>query len=348
MTAPYRTVLVGCGPRGRQHALGLRACGSRFALTALCDVDERRLSSLAEELGGVRRYANADAMLAAEAPDVLCFATPPVVRLPLVQLGVANGVRAIAMEKPLAPSLTEAARIVDLCAAAGVKGVVCHQLRHAAHWQRAREIIERGDIGEVRAVHATGRPSMLRVGTHLVDCALWLAGAGRARWVVGHAAGTTSYEDDHPCPDHLAGMAALEGEIRLLLEVGTLAPRELDEAGFWGDVAVTVQGTEGWVRVVLGAGWSAAARNSSGRVEGGPADPSPQEKRHLALLADWLDDPERAHPCELVRSYHGLEILMGMALSALERRRVDLPIAPVPEAILERLRAVLPVGAAAP
>src|SRR5262249_41073194 len=162
--------------------------------------------SLADELGGaVRHYADAEAMLASEAPDALCLATPCLVRLPLVELAVAYGVRAIALEKPLAPSLAEARRIVDLCAAAGVKGVVCHQLRHAAHWRRARAVVESGGIGAVRSVHATGRPSMLRVGTHLIDYALWLAGAERACWVIGQAAGTTSYDDDHPCPDHLAG-----------------------------------------------------------------------------------------------------------------------------------------------
>jgi predicted dehydrogenase len=343
--APYRTVLIGCGPRGRQHALGFRANESRFTLTAVCDLDARRLTALGDELGAVRRYSDAERMLAAEAPDVLCFATPCAVRLPLVELGVAHGVRAIALEKPLAPSLGEAWRIVDLCAGAGVKGVVCHQLRHATHWQRARQVVESGGIGEVRAVHATGRPSMLRVGTHLVDCALWLAGAERASWVVGQAVGTAGYDDDHPCPDHLAGMAALDGDIRALLEVGTLAPRALDEAGFWGDVAVTVTGTAGWVRVVLGAGWWASSR---GREASGPADPSPQEARHLALLADWLDDPERVHSGDLARSYHGLEVLMGMALSALEHRRVDLPITPVPDAILERLRGVLSDGPASP
>jgi hypothetical protein len=33
---------------------------------------------------------------------------------------------------------------------------------------------------------------------------------------------------------------------------------------------------------------------------------------------------------------------MGLALSSLERRRVDLPISGAPEAILERLRDALP------
>jgi predicted dehydrogenase len=343
VATPYRTVLVGCGPRGRQHALGLRANGSRFALTAVCDLDCHRLDALADELGGVRRYSQAEAMLVDETPDVLCFATPCAIRLPLVELGVAHGVRAIALEKPLAPSLTEARRIVDVCAAAGVNGVVCHQLRHGAHWQRAREIVAAGAIGEVRSVHATARPSMLRVGTHLIDCALWLAGIERAHWVIGQAVGTAGYGDDHPCPDHLAGMAALDGDVRAVLEVGTLAPRALDEAGFWGDLAVAVTGTAGWVRVVLGGGWQASV---DGRVECGPPDLSPHEARHLGLLADWLDDPRREHPGNLARSYRGLEILMGMALSALERRRVEMPIETPPEAILERLRAALPNGSA--
>jgi predicted dehydrogenase len=330
------------------HALGLKANAPRFELTALCDLDARRLEAVGDELGIQRRYTEAAAMLAAERPDVLCFATAPAVRLPLVELGIEHGVRAIALEKPLALTLAEAGRIVKRCAAAGVKGVVCHQLRHGEHWRQARRIVQEGGIGEVRSVQATGRPSMLRVGTHLVDAVLWLAGAVRARWVIGQAFGTSGYEEDHPCPDHLTGLLELDTGAVGLVELGTLAPRHLDEGQFWSDVAVTLVGTHGYVRLVLGGGWQAVTRWSRGRVESGPADPTPQEARHLALLADWLDDPEQVHPCELARSYHGLEALMGMALSSLERRRVDLPIEPVPAAILERLRDELSGSPAGP
>jgi predicted dehydrogenase len=329
------------------HALGLIANRPRFELVAACDRDPTRLASVADELGIARRYADADRMLAAESPDVLCFATPPAIRLELVELGIAHGVRAIALEKPLALSLAEAARIVERCAGAGVRGVVCHQLRHGEPWRRAKAIVTTGGIGEIRSVLATGRPSMLRVGTHLVDGLLWLAGATRARWVIGHAVGVNAYEEDHPCPDHLDGVLELDTGALATLHVGTRAPRHLSEEQFWGDVAVTVLGAEGYVRVVLGAGWEAATR-AGGRIESGSADPCPREPQHLALLADWLDDPARPHPADLTRSYHGLEILLGMALSSLERRRVDLPIAPAPAGILERLRDALPQEAAAP
>jgi predicted dehydrogenase len=334
-------VLVGCGARGESHARGLLANPDRFELVALCDLDAVRAGDLARKLGVSRRYADAAAMLDAERPDVLCFATPPTVRQEIVELGVRYGVGAIAFEKPLALSLSEARRIVQLCAG-GVKAVVCHQLKHAAHWRRVKEIVESGAIGDVRYLHATARPSMLRVGTHLVDAMLWLGGESRATWVLGHAHGRLAYGEDHPCPDHVAGVVKLASGVRGILEIGTLAPLNLAESEFWSDVAVTIWGSEGHARVVLGGGWEAMTRQSLGRVESGPPDTSPGEAEHLRLLADWLDDPERVHPSNLQSAYDGFEILMGLALSSLERRRVDLPIAGEPEAILERLRDALP------
>jgi hypothetical protein len=83
-------------------------------------------------------------------------------------------------------------------------------------------------------------------------------------------------------------------------------------------------------------------------VESGPADETPGEPEHLRLLADWLDDPARVHPSSLAASYHGLEILLGLVLSSLERRRVDLPLAEDPGDVLERFRALATAGSPAP
>ncbi|MBI2161471.1 MAG: Gfo/Idh/MocA family oxidoreductase, partial [Candidatus Rokubacteria bacterium] len=93
-TSALRTVLVGCGPRGERHAEGLRAWPDRFDLVAVCDLDPARAAALAARLGVPRTYPDADRMLGAERPDLLCFATLPQVRLGLVELGVKHGVRA--------------------------------------------------------------------------------------------------------------------------------------------------------------------------------------------------------------------------------------------------------------
>jgi predicted dehydrogenase len=337
----YRAVVVGCGPRGERHGRGLLALADRFSLVAVCDLDPARRASCARALGVERAYADAGAMLAAEGADVLCFATPPAIRLPLVALGVEHGVRAILLEKPLALTLAEAARIVDTCRGAGIHLVVCHQLKYAAHWQHVKTLVDAGELGEVHTLHATARPSMLRVGTHLVDAVRWLNGERRARWVLGQAHGTAGYLEDHPCPDHLVGVAAFDGGARAIVECGVLAP-EWAPGDFWGDAAVTVHGSHGYARVVLGTGWHAVTRGSRGALVGGPADAAPQEARLLADLADALDDPSRVHPCRGEAAYAGLEMLLGMALSSLERRRVDLPLAPAAVGpVLERLEAAL-------
>jgi predicted dehydrogenase len=220
MNRRYRAVLVGCGGRGQSHALGLLANPDRFELVALCDLDAQRLGALAHALGIARVYTDAGAMLAAERPDLLCFATPPAVRVELVELAVRHDVRAIAFEKPLALSLADARRIVELCAG-GTKAVVCHQLKYAGHWRRVKQIVEEGGIGEIRSFHATARPSMLRVGTHLVDAVLWLGAGMRATSVLGQAQGRAAYLEDHPCPDHVAGVVEFAGGARGFLEIGS-------------------------------------------------------------------------------------------------------------------------------
>jgi predicted dehydrogenase len=324
------------------HARAILAYPERFTFLAVCDLQPERLRPFAAQFGIARTYTDAEAMLAAERPDILCFATLPAVRLPLVQLGVKYGVQAMAFEKPMALSLAEAKTIHDVCTAAGIKVIVCHQLKYGAHWQKAREMVRRGAIGAVQMLHASARPSVLRVGTHLVDAMLWLNGGHHGTAVLGQAHGTAAYGEDHPCPDHLMGVIEFANGVRGVLECGTLAPHLMAEEDFWLDGAVTVYGTHGYVRAGIGCGWQAVTTAAPGQLLSGPSDLTPQEPRWLQDLADWLDQPQREHPCNGAISYHGFELLMGLVLSSLERRQVTLPIgsgATPPE--LQRLQRAL-------
>jgi predicted dehydrogenase len=187
---------------------------------------------------------------------------------------------------------------------------------------------------------------MLRAGTHLLDTMLWLNNGHQGAWVLGQAHGVAAYDEDHPCPDHLTGLVQFTNGVRGILECGTLAPHLLEDDNFWEDCGVTVYGTHGYVRTVLGTGWQALTCTSGGALLSGPPDPTPQEPAYMQALANWLDDPQQVHPSNGAVSYTGFELLMGMVLSSVERRKVEIPIEVIPERPeLPRLKeALLMVG----
>jgi len=347
----YRTVIAGCGPRGMVHAEGFAANADRFDLTACCDLDAARRAAFAARFRVPRVYDDVDEMLEREKPAVFCFATLPDVRLSLVELGVKHGVKVIAFEKPMATDLSEAHRIVSLCRAAGIKVVVSHQQKYGPHWQTTKEIVESGAIGAVTTIHATARAWLSQLGTHLMDYMLWFNNHSTVRWVIGHAQGTQMLADTHPSADFVVGTLEFANGVRGIIECGAHAPHfipgdnPLGTLPFWTDSSITVHGTHGYAQVVTGAGWRAVTRTSGGQVLSGTGvfDPSYEQPRYIRELADWLDGTIPTHACNGDISYHGFEAVMALYISSLERRRVDLPLATLPQgSLIARLRSTLP------
>jgi predicted dehydrogenase len=345
MTTRHTVCLLGCGPRGEDHLHGFIENPDRFEVLAVCDRDEARANALAEKYGVGKVYADGDAMLGAERPDVFCFATMPDARLPLVELGIRHGVRAIALEKPLALSVAEARAIRDHCDTAGVQWVVSHQQKYGSHYRRVKEIVESGEIGEVRTIHVTAQAWLTQLGTHMMDYAIWLNGGSPVEWVIGQAHGAGRLSDSHPSPDHTCGFFRFANGVRGIAEFGPLAPSFLDDPNlFWVNDSMTAYGTHGYARMILGKGWEAVTRYSGGEVISGEGffDPRVEQPLYLRDLADWLDDPAIEHPCSGRLSYHGFEASMAFCISSLERRQVMLPLDAMPDPpVFEQLQGVL-------
>jgi hypothetical protein len=62
---------------------------------------------------------------------------------------------------------------------------------------------------------------------------------------------------------------------------------------------------------------------------------------YIQEMADWLDDPEKVHPCNGERAYKGFEIMMALCRSASQGGKVKLPLGPG-EPELEELARALP------
>jgi predicted dehydrogenase len=347
--AKHRVAQVGCGPRGRRHIEGFQRNPDRFDLVALCDINEERLAAVAGEYGIRKTYPDAERMLTVEKPDIFCFVTPPKVRLALVELGLRHGVRAIAFEKPMATSLAEARRIRDLCAQAGVKFIVSHQQKYGEQWHKARAVYERGEIGDLVRIHASSRAWLSQLGTHLVDYTLWFNRGVKAKWVVGHVHGRKGLTDSHPSPDYVEGEIAFENGVRAFVQFGCLSPQWLPNERFWTDNRITLYGTHGYAWANTDGDWAAFTKASGGEVIGEALPRWPEQERgllqapYLRDLADWLDDESKVHPCNGDISYHGFEIISALLISALEHRRVDLPLAEIPaEDEIARLARELP------
>ena len=141
----YKAVILGAGSRGRTHIHAFKANADRFDLVAACDLDKSRMEeALGEADLSMPIYADADEMLSAVKPDVFCFITQPDVRIEMIKLGAAHGVKAMAFEKPMAITLEEATQIERICVDSDIKTIVCHQHKYAGHWQKVKEIVDAG------------------------------------------------------------------------------------------------------------------------------------------------------------------------------------------------------------
>lgn len=345
-----RAVLLGTGVRGDTHLNGILKNSDKFEVCALCDLDIKKAESVAQKYRlNVPIFLDAEQMLKEIRPDVFVFVTPPSVRLTMVQLAAKYGVKAVSFEKPMAESLLEAKMILDICERKGMKAIVCHQQKYLIQMQEMKGKIEKGEIGKIEKIHIETQPWLAQLGTHYVDYALWAGGGCRAKWAIGHVHGTATLVDSHPSPDFLEGEVLLENGIRIYVECGYLSVSHHPEAYADIDNRITVYGTKGYVWAETDGYWGAFTSKTGGKVQGGkePGWYHHQEKQiqapYYRAFAEWLEDDNKVHDCNIQISYHGYEILEGMCLSALEHTRIDFPIKDLEyEPVFEQMKRKLP------
>jgi predicted dehydrogenase len=345
----YRVAQVGVGARGGRHIEGFLRNPDRFELVALSAKTRDNIDLVAKEYGIANTYTDAEQMLKEMQPDVMCFVTPPSVRLEMVELAAKYGVKGLAFEKPMATSLREAKTITDLCVKNGIKAIVSHQQKYLPSMQKLKEFVWSGDIGDVVNMHATTWAWLSQLGTHFMDYSMWINHGAKAKWVVGHVHGKTKLSDSHPAPDYILGEACFTNGVRGYIECGYIAPSHTGRENFWLDNRLMVHGTHGYAWAETDGRWAAFTKSSKGELLSGIGDPWKVQEReglqapYLRDLADWLDDDSKVHPCNVEISYHGYEILEGLCLSALNQTRIDLPLDTAEcDDTFERMRRILP------
>ena len=150
MGTPLRLGLAGYGLVGRRHAAAISVTEG-VNLSAVVEPDTAALAAAASE--GVSGYSTIAEALA-HGIDGMILATPNALHADQARLCIEAGCPVL-IEKPIAVSASEATTLVKDAEQSGVPILVGHHRRHNPIIHRARQIIDDGQIGEIRALQAT-------------------------------------------------------------------------------------------------------------------------------------------------------------------------------------------------
>ena len=360
MSEKIKTVQIGLGGRGTLQLQAFLDNRDRFEITGICDIDEKRVRDAAEKQGLPENccFTDAEEMLQSVKPELMSFSTMPNVRLSMVELGIKYGVKGIMMEKPLANTVEEARKILELCREHHIKTVVCQQHKYLPSFRKLKEILDSGQIGDVYQISSSCQANASWMGTHYIDYMLWANGGRKVSAVAAHVHGSNFYgTDSHPAPAYVMGQMMMENGVRAFLECGYLSKPHMDHKGkgypdrmrtleYWVDDRMTVYGTKGYVWADPNGRWGVFSPETGGGIltgkEGSFMKNTSAMKEYTADMAAWMNGEIPEHPCDIEIAYHGFEALNAMYISAMENERVDLPLAlPLKRNVAEQMAAEL-------
>jgi predicted dehydrogenase len=202
-------------------------------VAAVCDIKEEALEQFEATWGGTLpgagTYTDYRELLAAARPDLLSVVTSDHRHAQIVIDAAEAGVKAILCEKPIATTVAEARRMIEVCERRGTALTVNHSRRWRPHWVHARSLVGEGtQLGAVKRIAGSwvgDRAMLFRNGGHLVDTVNWFAGAA-PDWVVGildaeHAAHPPRYAGDggrDPATDPGgSGLVRYENDVRAFI-----------------------------------------------------------------------------------------------------------------------------------
>ncbi len=149
--------VIGCGTIAQSaHLPAIAHLRDRVRLVAVADVRQEAADHVARTWGAGAAYTDYHALLARPDVDVVVIATPEFLHAEQVEAAAAAG-KHILCEKPMAPTVEEADRMLVATRAAGVRFMVGHSRRFTPRYLAVRHAIDRGEIGQVRLARENER-----------------------------------------------------------------------------------------------------------------------------------------------------------------------------------------------
>lgn len=142
-----RVAVIGCGSIAQHRHLPEYKANKNVELVAVCDINEERAIEVAEKFGA-KAYTNYEELLNDGAVDAVSVCTPNYLHAPISIAALHAGVHVLC-EKPMATSKQEAEAMISAAKESGKKLMIAHNQRFVPSHQRARKLIESGEIGKI-------------------------------------------------------------------------------------------------------------------------------------------------------------------------------------------------------
>jgi predicted dehydrogenase len=317
------------------HAGGYAAIDG-IELVSIADVDTDSLTEFGDiwNISQEGQYQDYQNMLEEENLDVISVCTPTSLHYDHVS-NVANSScnpDVIWCEKPIADSVSDAKKMVEVCNDNQIELVVNHTRRFDDDIRQLRDLIQDQNLlGDIRAINMQFKRELLRNGTHYVDLAYFLT-ESNADCVTGFIIETNDQNDlldvDIELNDFGGG-----GSILLDDDVFVTIDCTVSRSIWTGTIDIT--GTDGKVYInQSGQEWrywehvddSFRETSLPDSIQGGTVpdldQTFPNAVQHILDLLEGRDE-NRSPGTEAV---HITEIIIGMFLSGYTGSHISLPL----------------------
>ncbi len=249
--------IIGMGFMGRAFA---QICNqlSDVSLQGFYDPVQAVADACAEQFN-TARFGNPEDLINSPEVQAIIVATPEYAHLEPCLLALEQH-KSVLVEKPIADTVANAGRILAAAAGSSAVLLVGHVLRFATSYVAVKQLIEEGQIGEVKYIHARrlngkaaqdrllGRCSLpLFLGVHDYDVVRWIANSEPTR-VYGQSQFGVLRASGYEVEDSNWAMITFENGVIGVCETGWILPNGHPSGT---DQLLVVQGSEGRVELDL-------------------------------------------------------------------------------------------------
>ena len=152
MKKPISVGVVGCGYWGPNLIRNFRQLPD-CKLDLMCDASEKRLAHLKTLYPEVNGHTDYDHLLNGAGLDALVIATPVRFHYKMAKASLLAGKHTF-IEKPMASSSEECEELVQIAEEKGLVLMIGHTFLYSPAVRKIKEIVDQGDIGDIRYISA--------------------------------------------------------------------------------------------------------------------------------------------------------------------------------------------------